>query len=307
MEHTILTIPLPDDYEGSVKATLIRLQATSSSSSAILYIHGYLDYYFQYHMGEYFAGQGRNFYALDLRKYGRSWMKHQHFNYCRHMEEYFPEIDRAIDIILAEGNNDITLIGHSTGGLLCSIYCAKGKRRAFVNRLILNSPFLEFNTGWFNRDIAIPVAENLSLLFPYGKTKNLISPNYFLSLHSSAHGEWDFDTELKPAVAPPLYFAWLRAVKLAQQEVKKGLNIPIPILVMFSDKSSWHKGWHEEAKVSDTILNVKHILKYGATLGNNVTLEEISDGLHDLILSRQEVRERVLTIMHYFIEKSFKP
>lgn len=305
-KHTITTIPLPDDYEGSVKATLIRLQAANNSSTAILYIHGYLDYYFQYHMGEYFAEQGHNFYALDLRKYGRSWMEHQHFNYCRNMEEYFPEIDRAIDIILSEGNNNITLIGHSTGGLLCSIYCAKGNRRAFINRLILNSPFLEFNTSWFNREIAIPVAENLSLLFPYGKTKNMLSPNYFQSVHSSAHGEWNFDVRFKPAEAPPLYFAWLRAVRLAQQEVKRGLKLPIPILVMFSDKSSWHKGWHEEAKVSDTILNVKHILKYGATLGNNVTLEEITDGLHDLILSKQEVREKVLTIMDYFIEKSFK-
>ena len=64
----------------------------------MLYVHGYLDYYFQYHMGRHFAGHGRNFYALDLRKYGRSWMPHQHFNYCRRMEEYFPEMDAAIDV-----------------------------------------------------------------------------------------------------------------------------------------------------------------------------------------------------------------
>lgn len=304
--HIISTIELPDDYEGKTKATLIRLPAERHSSSAVIYIHGYLDYYFQYHMGEYFARQGRNFYAIDLRKYGRSWMEHQHFNYTRRMEEYFPEIDATVDFAIAEGNTDITLIGHSTGGLLSALYCAKGNRRAFINRLILNSPFLEFNVGWLVRNIAIPVAGSVSLVLPYATTPNILSPNYFKSVHSSQYGEWDFDKELKPENAPPIYLAWLRAVRLAQKEVKRGLNLPIPVLVMFSDKSTYHKKWNEEAMVSDTILNVEHIMKYGAHLGDNVTLEEIADGLHDLVLSRSDIREKVLTSMEYFIEKTAK-
>lgn len=302
--HIVTTLELPDDYEGRNRATLVRLPSVQQSSSAVIYIHGYLDYYFQYHMGEYFAGQGRNFYALDLRKYGRSWMRHQHFNYCRRMEEYFPEIDAAVDFAIAEGNSDITLMGHSTGGLLSALYCAEGNKKGLINRLILNSPFLEFNVGWFVRDIAIPVAGALSLIFPYATTRSILSANYFKSLHSSQYGEWDFDKELKPEKAPRIYLAWLRAVRLAQKEVKRGLNIPIPILVMFSDKSSYHKRWNEEAKVSDTILNVEHIMTYGARLGDNVTLEEIADGMHDLVLSRAEIREKVLTSMEYFIEKT---
>lgn len=304
MEHNIRTIELPDDYEGSVKATLISLPALARSTSAVLYIHGYLDYYFQYHMGEYFAAHGNNFYAVDLRKYGRSWMKHQHFNYCRRMEEYFPEIDSAIDIILAEGNKEITLIGHSTGGLLCSLYCAKGSRRGNINRMILNSPFLEFNVSPIVRKTVIPVAATISTLFPYAKSRNILSANYFRSLHVSEYGEWDFDTTLKPAKLPPLYFAWLRAVRLAQNEIHRGLHIPIPILVMFSGKSTWHKKWNTEAMESDTILNIQHISKYGAMLGDNVTLEQIDGGLHDLILSRPDIRTKVLTIMQYFIEKT---
>ena len=94
--HETRVVKLPDDYEGPVTATVVSLRAEPPSASAVLYVHGYLDYYFQYHMGRHFAGHGRNFYALDLRKYGRSWMPHQHFNYCRRMEEYFPEMDAAI-------------------------------------------------------------------------------------------------------------------------------------------------------------------------------------------------------------------
>jgi alpha-beta hydrolase superfamily lysophospholipase len=304
--HRTRVVELPDDYEGPVKATVVSLCAERPSASAVLYIHGYLDYYFQYHMGSYFAGQGRNFYALDLRKYGRSWMPHQHFNYCRRMEEYFPEIDAAIDGIVADGNTDITLLGHSTGGLLAALYCAEGGRRGLVDRLILNSPFLEFNTGWFVRKVFIPAAGALSEVFPYAKVKNVLSANYFPSVHASRYGEWDFDTRWKPEQAPPLYLAWLRAVSLAQRKVHRGLGLPMPVLVMFSDKSTYHKRWHEEALVSDTILNVDHIMRYGARLGDNVTLEEVSGGLHDLVLSRPEVREKVLMVMEYFIGKTQK-
>ena len=251
--HETRVVKLPDDYEGPVTATVVSLRAEPPSASAVLYVHGYLDYYFQYHMGRHFAGHGRNFYALDLRKYGRSWMPHQHFNYCRRMEEYFPEMDAAIDVILADGNTDITLIGHSTGGLLSALYCAEGARRGFINRLILNSPFLEFNTGWFVRRAVIPVAGALSLLFPYAKVRNVLSPNYFKSVHASRYGEWEFDTRWKPEQAPPLYLAWLRAVRLAQRSVHRGLGLPIPVLVMFSDRSTYHKRWHEEASMQSVI------------------------------------------------------
>lgn len=300
-DHIVTTIALPDDYEGKVKATLLKLPATKKSASAILYVHGYLDYYFQYHMAEYFAARGKNFYALDLRKYGRSYMPHQHFNYARRMEEYYPDLDSAMDIVISQGNTDITLMGHSTGGLLAALYCAEGGRRQFVDRLILNSPFLEFNVNGFTRNIALPVAGAVGAVFPYSHIGNVLSPNYFKSVHSSQKGEWDFDTRLKPENNPPLYLAWLRGVRKAHGKVKKGLHIPIPVLVMFSGKSTYHKGWHEEARISDTILNVKQIMKWGAELGDNVTLEEVTDGLHDLALSRKDVREKVFASMDYFM------
>lgn len=304
--YRITVFDLPDDYEGTVRATLLNLPAERPATSAVLYLHGYLDYYFQHHMGQFFARHGHNFYALDLRKYGRSWMPHQHFNYCRSLTEYYPEIDRAIDRILADGNCDITLIGHSTGGLLASLYCAEGNRRAFVNRLILNSPFLEFNAGWLTSRVVIPIASAIGHHWPYASVRNVLPPNYFDSVHESRHGEWQFDASWKPAQLPPLWLAWVRAVRLAQRKVKRGLGLAIPVLVMFSDKSSWHRKWHDEAMTSDTILDVWHIRHYGARLGNNVTLSEIRDGMHDLVLSRADVRAGVLTRMEYFIERTSK-
>ena len=65
----------------------------------MLYVHGFVDYFFQTHLAEFFTARGYDFYALDLRKYGRSLLDHQTPNFCRDMSEYFPEIDAAVRII----------------------------------------------------------------------------------------------------------------------------------------------------------------------------------------------------------------
>lgn len=97
MNLTETILPMPDDYEGKVIATLLRADSTAPSDRAVLYLHGYIDYFFQTHMAERFAGEEWNFYALDLRKYGRSLLPHQHAYYCRDLHEYFPEIDAALE------------------------------------------------------------------------------------------------------------------------------------------------------------------------------------------------------------------
>jgi alpha-beta hydrolase superfamily lysophospholipase len=42
-------------------------------------------------LADTFINAGYNFYALDLRKYGRSLMDHQHPNLCKDVFEYFEE------------------------------------------------------------------------------------------------------------------------------------------------------------------------------------------------------------------------
>src|SRR6185436_19925796 len=75
--------PAPDDYDGRVVATLVRLPAGDAPRGAVLYVHGYTDYFFQRHMALRFAAEGYAFYALDLRKHGRSLRAHQHPNFCK--------------------------------------------------------------------------------------------------------------------------------------------------------------------------------------------------------------------------------
>ncbi|WP_419032711.1 alpha/beta hydrolase, partial [Dysgonomonas gadei] len=97
------TLKLRDDYEGMVTATLIRRLPESKSNKAVLYIHGFNDYFFQTEMACRFNDHGFNFYAIDLRKYGRSFLPHQKFNDIRNLKDYYEEILQSLDIIRSEG------------------------------------------------------------------------------------------------------------------------------------------------------------------------------------------------------------
>ncbi|MGR7002852.1 hypothetical protein ACU686_40820 [Yinghuangia aomiensis] len=63
------TIRLRDDAEGEAVATLVRHRAETPTGRAVLYVHGFNDYFFQRHLADFHIAQGFDFYALDLRSY----------------------------------------------------------------------------------------------------------------------------------------------------------------------------------------------------------------------------------------------
>ena len=86
-------------------------------------------------MAEKFIENGFDFYALDLRKYGRSMMPHQHPNYCKDTNEYFEEITIAIKQLHASSKWKSLLLGHSTGGLIASNYMNDGEAKDLIKAL----------------------------------------------------------------------------------------------------------------------------------------------------------------------------
>src|SRR5690349_13400308 len=104
------------DSEGEVVATLVRRRCTDPSRRAVLYVHGFVDYFFQKHLADFYVARGFDFYALDLRKYGRSLLPHQTPNFVHSLSEYFAEIDEAVRIVREEDGHDVLLVNaHSTG------------------------------------------------------------------------------------------------------------------------------------------------------------------------------------------------
>jgi alpha-beta hydrolase superfamily lysophospholipase len=272
-----MQLEFPSDYDGPVTATLIRLPAANAPGGAVLYVHGFIDYFFQRHMAERFGAEGYAFYALDLRKHGRSLRPHQHPCFCKDIGEYYADITRALEEIA----EPVLLAGHSTGGLICSLYAREGERRDKVKALWLNSPFFEWRARGVNR-LRLGIAAAIGRFAPFANDPKAVLPAYVESLHRDWGGEWEFDLGLKPHRGFPAYFGWVAAISDAHARVHAGLGLQCPILSMHSDDA-------------DIILDWRHIARWSRTLGNDVTVLQFPGALHDLVLSRREIREEVFS------------
>ncbi|MBQ4982273.1 alpha/beta hydrolase, partial [Acinetobacter baumannii] len=179
-----LTLNFPDDYEGKVVATLVRKKATQPTQKAVLYIHGFLDYFFQTEMAEQFNAHGYDFYALDLRKYGRSKLPHQIFYNVLDLNEYDAEITQALEIIGQEKHTQVLLAGHSTGGLTATLYAAHHPDHPLIKALWANSPFYDFNLSLVEKKFGIPMLSRVGKYLPKALyTTNFTEP---LSYQGSA-------------------------------------------------------------------------------------------------------------------------
>jgi alpha-beta hydrolase superfamily lysophospholipase len=294
------TLRFPDDYDGKVTSTVVRNDPpVSNPRGAVLYIHGFLDYFFQAHVAERFVAEGYDFYALDLRKYGRSIDGAAHMNFCRSMEEYFPEIDAAIDIITRD-HPRVILYAHSTGALPATLYAADVDPGR-IERLILNSPFLDFKQHW----LRTAGGAGLGRLSPFREYPNPVNRWYARSLHRDYRGEWSFNTDWKPIDGAVAFFGWVNCVRQAHQRIAGGLDLQQPILVLHSDQSS-NGGlvWRREFQRKDLILDVEDIRRLSGNLGPRVQRVEIPGAVHDVVLSRKEVREHALSVMMSWLAQS---
>ena len=268
-------LAFPDDYDGPVTATLVRLPHSGAVRGAVLYVHGFIDYFFQQHVALRFAQEGYAFYALDLRKHGRSLRAHQHPCFCKDLSEYFADLTRA----LGEIGEPVVLAGHSTGGLICALYANHGERRDQVQALWLNSPFFDFRVSGARR-LKLAVGIALGRFFPFLSDPKSVSPAYVKSLHRDYGGEWDFDLALKPVNGFPAFFGWLAAIRDGHATVHAGLRLACPVLSMHSDEA-------------DVILDWRQIARWSRTLGPRVSVLQFPGGLHDLVLSRAEIRDEI--------------
>lgn len=300
------TFRMPDDYEGEVVSTLVRKPLIPGARQAVLYIHGYNDYFFQRELGDSVRAHGYNFYAVDLRKYGRSILPHQNPFFCKSLTEYFADLDTVLHTIRAEGNDRILLMAHSTGGLIAAYYLQSQRDTLPVDGLILNSPFLDWNFGWAMEKIVLPAVAFIGKYIPNLTVQGKGNPNYAYSLLKPYKGEWEYDTAWKMTEGHPKKAGWIYAIRQAQQKVQEGPGLECPVLVMSSDKSyPESKAWHDEYKVSDIVLDVNDIQKYGRRLGREVTCDTIAGGMHDLILSEKPYRDQAYRSVFDWIERYF--
>ena len=318
------TVNQGTDYQGPVVSTVVRLLPSDDSVACkqsrgtfrgdsavavprrgVLYVHGYNDYFFQDSMGMEFCDSGYAFYAVDLRRYGRSLRPGQRRYDVRNLNEYFPDIDSAIMQMHRDGVEEIALMGHSTGGLITALYMAEAPS-PYIKALILNSPFLDWNFTGYYRKVLIPAAAWLGRWLPNVEISQGDNSIYGESLLKGKHGEWQFDTTLKLLHPAPVTLGWVRAINQGQKLLMKdGRKIAVPILLMHSRRSVQLEKWDDKAFSGDLVLNVDSISSRGRRLGHaGLTEATVDSGLHDLVLSRPRIRRAVYATMFRFLRKT---
>jgi alpha-beta hydrolase superfamily lysophospholipase len=267
----------------------------------VLYVHGWLDYFFQTHLAEFWESLGVRFYALDLRRYGRSLREGQTPGYVRSLAIYDEDIEAALDA-MGHGSTDrsegsdrrerkLVLMGHSTGGLTVSLWTARNQER--VAGLVLNSPWLEFQPREAVRKIMEPGIRVQSALVPRSQLVNLDRGLYARSISSRFDGEWDYDVAWRPDAGWRPTPAWLAAIFRGQDQVARGLGIDLPVLVLLSTRTTFSTRWSEDMKSTDSVLDVVGIARRVPDVGSLVTLARIDGGLHDVTLSAKPARDQV--------------
>ncbi len=296
-QHVIELGPDPDG-EGDVRAVMVRRQVREGETvrGTVLYVHGFSDYFFQREMADFFAERGLAFYALDLRKCGRSRLPGQTGHYVSDLALYDAELDAAMDVLAREHPGTRTvLVAHSTGGLVLPLWLDRRNRRPggvdAVARLVLNSPWFDLQGNAVLRGPVTQVLRAASKVRPFAVLK-LPPSQYGHSLHRDHFGVWDFDVALKPLEGCPVTVGWLNAVRRGHAALHRGLDVGVPSLVLRSDRTYFSSRYSERIDTADAVLDVRQIARWSGCLGGPTTVVPVEQARHDVFLSLDEPRKR---------------
>ncbi|MCR2810806.1 MULTISPECIES: alpha/beta hydrolase [unclassified Microbacterium] len=301
-----LTLDLGEDDEGPVVATLVRALARRPVLGGILgdrrplhdvdvlYVHGWSDYFFQRSLAAYWTDRGADFYALDLRKYGRSIRPDQTPGYITDLATYDEDIaaalaamGRALDALASPRR--LVLVGHSTGGLTLSLWAAR--HPGVASALLLNSPWLEFQLSAMTRVAVAPMIGLHARLRPLEPLPQVDTGFYSRAQREVREAPLEINPAWRPEVSMTVHAPWLHAILAGHAQVAAGLDIDVPVCVLLSARSVTPTRWSEELTRADTVLVVDEIARAALHLGASVTVERIRGALHDVFLSRAEARD----------------
>lgn len=287
------------DLPGGAHATLIRHRPggfrwpnpAALRGHAVLHVHGWSDYFFHSELAEFFTAAGADFYAVDLRNYGRNLDGESTPGHITSLEEYFAEFDAALRLIReAHPRHRIVLLGHSTGGLSTALYAQA--RPGSIDALVLNSPWLEFQASEIGRAAISALFATGSRLNPLRELPRIDSGVYTRTISSAYDGEWDYDLSWRPAQGFRVTTGFINAVFRAQAKVAKGLGLQIPVLVLLSSRDYLLPRWNPEAQYADVALNVEVVARRSIDLTNQLNLLRVDGALHDVFLSAPQVRQQ---------------
>lgn len=299
-----MTLPLGHDEEGPVSATLVRFDGhpAEPDRAPVLHLHGWSDYFYNRPLAEAFARAGRGFYALDLRKYGRSLRPWQTPGYIDDLSRYDAELEAACAVIRSELPDAPPPIvhGHSTGGLIAALWAQRHPRDS--SALVLNSPWLEFPGDVPARTAVEGLLAPLGHLNPRRPLRVPRVDRYWQSLSDQAQGEWSLHPAWRPRRSFRMNAGWMRAVLNGHRQVYEGLTVEVPILVLLSAQTTYSRRWNEQLQESDSVLDVELLARRAVKLGSTVTVVRVPQAMHDVFSSPRPVRSAAFDAVQRWLQ-----
>ncbi len=295
-----LALALGEDVEGPVGATLVRRLPSPARRLLgpfrdvdVLAVHGWSDYFFDVELARWWTDRGARFFALDLRKYGRSLRDGQTPGYVDDLAEYDADIEAALAAMGpapdAASRRRLVLLGHSTGGLTLTLWAARHRGRAAA--LVLNSPWLELQLGALGRQAIAPLVGVRARFDPHG-THPVVDLGFYTraqrelgSIPASGYRE-----DWRPAQGFATHPGWLHAVIAGHAAVAAGIDVGCPALVLLSTRFTSPVQWDERMTSTDSVLVVDDIARAATRIGRRVTIARIDGAIHDVFLSRPQPR-----------------
>ncbi|MFI5718343.1 alpha/beta hydrolase [Nocardia sp. NPDC051750] len=316
-EYRTLDLGDDPDGEGDIVATLVRHlpdPAAPAPAGAVLYLHGFTDYFFQRHVAEHLTARGHRFYALDLRKCGRSLRPGQTPHFIGDLAYYDRELNESLRIIGAETGAPVLVMGHSTGGLVAPLWLDRlnrsaGGATAAVSGLVLNSPWFDLQGPAYFRTVGTQLINTVGRFRAMSTLPLSKSSAYGDSLHHSLSGEWDYDLDWKPRDGFPVRIGWLRAIRMGQARLHRGLDIGVPALLLRSKLTEFAREYGPAVDVADAVLDVAQIQRWSGCLGDRTTIVPIDGARHDVFLSAEAPRTEAFQELDSWLDwlASYRP
>ncbi len=193
------------------------------------------------------------------------------------------------------------LVGHSTGGLIASLWAASHPDR--VTALVLNSPWLDLQGSAMVRALGTPVIDAVGHSMPTSVLRLPDSGFYARVLHTSLEGEWeyDLDDEVHAVAADPGRLAAGHPDRAAAGRGRAESAVPGPGDVLPPRPISAGGGARRCGPPTPCWTSSRSCSR-ATRLGRLVTIVRVDQGLHDVWLSAPAVRKQALDEMMHWID-----
>ena len=199
---------------------------------------------------------------------------------------------------------DLVLGGHSTGGLVATLWA--DRHPGALRALVLNSPWLELVSMQVITKLSAAALAGLARRAPRTRipvkdpgiyTRTLSGwldsdgPRPAQTEGDPFYDGWDLDPRWRRAPAD-IYAGWIAAVTEGHAAVAKGLDISCPVFVLTGSRRSRVLSSSVDPRAADIVLDVEGMRRRAMDLGDRVSVISVEGAIHDVLASARPARER---------------